>query len=115
MLELTAVFVAGGVGLRLFWSWVAPGAVSRGTAIAEAGRTAITCALGLCAVLFVSGMIEGFVTPSPLPTWARIAIGALAEIGFLLYVFVVGRQAALAGHTGDISADLLEDRVATAG
>ena len=25
MLELTAVFVAGGVGLRLFWSWVGAG------------------------------------------------------------------------------------------
>ena len=25
LLELTAVFVAAGVGLRVFWSWVAPG------------------------------------------------------------------------------------------
>ena len=25
LLELTAVFVAGGVGLRLFWSWIEPG------------------------------------------------------------------------------------------
>ncbi len=29
LLELTAVFVAGGVGFRLFWSWVEPGDVSR--------------------------------------------------------------------------------------
>ncbi|WP_312856342.1 stage II sporulation protein M [Nocardioides pelophilus] len=113
LLELTAVFVAGGVGLRLFWSWVEPGSVSRGVALAQAGRTAVTCALGLVAVLFVSGIIEAFVTPSPLPTWARIAIGVLAEVAFLLYVFVLGRQAARRGHTGDISADLLEDRVAT--
>ena len=113
MLELTAVFVAGGVGLRLFWSWVEPGAKSRSSALAEAGRTVFTVALGLVAVLFVSGVIEGFVTPSPLPTWARIGIGALAEIAFLLYVFVLGRQASARGHTGDISADLLEDRVAT--
>ncbi|WP_312855766.1 stage II sporulation protein M [Nocardioides stalactiti] len=113
LLELTAVFVAGGVGLRLFWSWVEPGGTSRAASLAQAGRTAITCALGLVAVLFVSGIIEAFVTPSPLPTWARITIGVLAEIAFLLYVFVLGRQAAAAGHTGDINADLLEDRVAT--
>ncbi len=75
LLELTAVFVAGGVGLRLFWSWVEPRGVSRANAVAHAGRTAITCALGLVAVLLVSGVIEAFVTPSPLPTWARIAIG----------------------------------------
>ena len=30
MLELTAVFVAAGVGLRLFWSWVEPGPRTRG-------------------------------------------------------------------------------------
>ena len=92
----------------------APGSVSRATALAQTGRTAITCALGLAAVLFVSGVIEGFVTPSPLPTWARIGIGVVAEAAFVAYVFVVGRRAAGAGHTGDISADLLEDRVATA-
>jgi uncharacterized membrane protein SpoIIM required for sporulation len=113
LLELTAVFVAGGVGLRLFWSWIEPGSRSRSSALAETGRTVFTVALGLIAVLFVSGVIEGFVTPSPLPTWARISIGAVAEVAFFAYVFVLGRQAAAAGHTGDISADLLEDRVAT--
>jgi len=113
LLELTAVFVAGGVGLKLFWSWIEPGGISRGSSLAIAGRTMVTVALGLVAVLFVSGIIEAFVTPSPLPTWARIAIGLLAEFAFFAYVFVLGRQAAHAGHTGDISADLLEDRVAT--
>ena len=29
LLELTAVFVAGGVGLRLFWSWIEPGPLTR--------------------------------------------------------------------------------------
>ncbi|GCD92023.1 stage II sporulation protein M [Nocardioides sp. LS1] len=113
LLELTAVFVAGGVGLRLFWSWVEPGELTRGQSLAREGRTAGTVALGLVAVLFVSGLIEAFVTPSPLPTWARIGIGVLAESCFLAYVFVVGRSAYLRGHTGDLDAALLEDRVAT--
>lgn len=113
LLELTAVFVAGGVGLRLFWSWIEPGGLTRSAALARAGRTAVTVALGLAVVLFVSGLIEGFVTPSPLPTWARVAIGVVAEIAFLAYVFVVGRAAAGRGATGDIDAALLEDRVAT--
>lgn len=112
LLELTAVFVAGGVGLRLFWSWVEPGGQSRVQSIAREGRTAGTVALGLVAVLFVSGVIEGFVTPSPLPTWARVGIGILAELVFLAYVFVLGRRAALRGATGDLDASLLEDRVA---
>ena len=113
MLELTAVFVAGGVGLRLFWSWVEPGALTRTQSLAREGRTAGTVALGLVAVLFVSGCIEAFVTPSPLPTWARIAIGVLAEAVFLAYVFVLGRDAHRRGQTGDLDEALLEDRVAT--
>jgi len=114
LLELTAVFVAGGVGLRLFWSWIEPGALTRTQAVAREGRTTITVALGLVMVLLVSGIIEGFVTPSGLPTWVRLAIGIFAEVVFLLYVFVVGRAAYRRGHTGDLDAALLEDRIATA-
>ena len=115
LLELTAVFVAAGVGLRLFWSWVAPGDRSRAQSLAAEGRSAGGVAMGLVVVLLVSGVIEAFVTPSRLPTWARIAIGVVAELGFLAYVFVPGRRAFRAGETGDVDASLLEDRVATAG
>lgn len=114
LLELTAVFVAGGVGLRLFWSWVEPGGLTRPQSLAREGRTVGTVAIGLVAVLFVSGVVEAFVTPSPLPTAARVGIGILAEAAFLLYVFVLGRAAYQRGESGDIDAALLEDRVATA-
>ena len=113
LLELTAVFVAGGVGLRLFWSWVEPGQLTRSQSMAREGRTAGTVVLGLVVVLLFSGVIEAFVTPSGLPTWARIGIGVLAEAVFFVYVFVVGRAAVRRGHTGDLDASLLEDRVAT--
>jgi uncharacterized membrane protein SpoIIM required for sporulation len=113
LLELTAVFVAGGVGIRLFWSWIEPGQRSRAASIAREGRTAVTVALGLIVVLAISGVIEGFVTPSSLPTWARVGIGVLAEAVFFAYVFILGRRAVQRGHTGDLSADLLEDTVAT--
>ncbi|GGN37114.1 stage II sporulation protein M [Streptomyces fuscichromogenes] len=102
LLELTAVFVAAGTGLRLGWTLVDPGPRSRRTALAEEGRAAVGMAIGLALVLFVSGAIEGFVTPSGLPTWARIGIGIAAELVFLLYVFVVGGRAARAGETGDL-------------
>jgi uncharacterized membrane protein SpoIIM required for sporulation len=102
LLELTAIFVAGAVGLRIFWSWVSPGPLPRLQSLAHEARTAVAMALGLAVVLLVSGVIEGFVTPSGLPTWARIAIGLVAESAFLLYVFVVGRAAFRRGATGDV-------------
>ena len=104
LLELTAVFVAGATGLRLFWSWIDPGPRTRSRALAEEGRSAVAVALGLVVVLAVSGVVEAFVTPSALPTWARIGIGVLVEVAFLTYVFTVGRWACQRGATGDISA-----------
>ncbi len=102
LLELTAVFVAGGAGIRLGWQIVAPGPRPRSVALAEEGRATLTIALGLVVVLLVSGVVEAFVTPSPLPTWARIGIGAFVWIAFLVYVFTLGRRADRAGDIGDL-------------
>ncbi len=109
LLELTAVFVGAGVGLRLGWTIVAPGDQPRSIAVAREGRAAISVALGLICVLLVSGVIEAFVTPSGLPTWARICVGGVAWAGFLAYVLVLGRRAALAGETGDIDSSAVGD------
>jgi uncharacterized membrane protein SpoIIM required for sporulation len=114
MLELTAVFIAGGIGLRTGWAWVSPGVLPRSRALAEAGRAMAVVALGLVGVLAVSGVIEAFVTPSGLPTAARIGIGALAEAAFLTYVIVLGRRGVRAGATGDLPAEEREDVLAVA-
>ncbi|MFJ4124976.1 stage II sporulation protein M [[Kitasatospora] papulosa] len=105
LLELTAVFVAAGTGLRLGWTVIDPGPRTRRSALAQQGRAAMGMAIGLALVLFVSGVIEGFVTPSGLPTWARISIGIAAELAFLVYVYVLGGRAARAGDTGDLEAE----------
>jgi uncharacterized membrane protein SpoIIM required for sporulation len=102
MLELSAVFLAAAAGLKLGWTIIDPGPRSRAVALAEEGRSTVTLALGMIVVLLVSGVIEAFVTPSPLPTWARISIGAVVEAAFLAYIFGLGRRAALAGETSDI-------------
>ncbi|MGH2395306.1 MAG: PLP-dependent aminotransferase family protein, partial [Candidatus Limnocylindria bacterium] len=79
-----------GAGLRLGWVVIDPGPLSRSDALARAGRAAVGIAMGLVGVLLLSGVIEAFVTPSGLPTWARIAIGVAAEVVFLVYVWVYG-------------------------
>ena len=115
MLELTAVFIAAGTGLRLGWTLIEPGPRKRADALAEEGRSAFAVAIGLVGVLLVSGAIEAFVTPSPLPTWARISLGAIVEIAFLAYVLILGRRAAAAGETGDLEEWLRADALAAAG
>lgn len=102
LLEMTCLFVAAGVGLRVFWSWVSPGDKPRLQSLAEAGRAAIGIALGLVGLLAITGIIEAFITPSGLPTWARIGVGLAVWIGFFVYVFTLGRWAYLDGERGDI-------------
>jgi uncharacterized membrane protein SpoIIM required for sporulation len=102
LLELTAVFLAGAVGMRLGWTVISPGDRPRTQALAEQGRAVVSAAVGLVGVLLVSGLIEALVTPSPLPTLVRIGIGVFAEVAFLTYIVYFGRKASRAGETGDL-------------
>lgn len=115
LLELTAVFVAAGAGLRLGWSAIEAGRRRRADVLAEEGRIAAGLALGLGCVLLISGGIEAFVTPSSLPTASRVGIGVAAEVLFLAYVFVLGRRAARAGETGDVDERDRADAILTSG
>lgn len=103
LLELSAVFLAAAVGMRLGWSVIAPGDRPRGQVLAEHGRAVVAVAGGLVVMLFVSGLLEAFVTPSSLPTAARIGIGVLAETLFLGYIWHFGRRADRAGDAGDLA------------
>jgi uncharacterized membrane protein SpoIIM required for sporulation len=104
LLELTSVFVGAGVGLRIGWAWIAPGPLrTRGQALAERARSGMTVALGMVVVLGVAGLLEAYVTPSGLPGYLRIAIGAAVWVAFLGYVFGVGGAAHARGETADLA------------
>lgn len=115
LLEITALMVGAGAGLRTFWAWVRPGVLPRGWALARTSRALVTVAIGLVPVLLVSGLVEGFVTPSALPAPVRLGIGAIVWIAFLAYMLVLGRRAHRAGARGDLSEELVGARVAVAG
>jgi uncharacterized membrane protein SpoIIM required for sporulation len=100
LLELSAIVVAGGAGLAVGWAIIDPGDRPRTEALAEQGRRSAVIVLGLALAFVVAGTIEGFVTPSGLPTSMRIAIGTVAAVAFWTYVIVLGRRAAALGYTG---------------
>jgi uncharacterized membrane protein SpoIIM required for sporulation len=105
LLELTCVFIAAGAGLRVGWAWIAPGPyLTRAQSLAQAGRQATVVALGLGVALLVSGLVEAFITPAPLPIIVKLLIGASVWLGFLGYVTVLGGAAANRGETSDVAA-----------
>lgn len=102
LMELTAIFIAGAAGLRVFWAWVAPGRKTRLQSLAYWGRQLILVGAGLVGVLLISGLVEGLVTPSPLPTWLKIAIGTTVLAGYWVYTWVLGSRAAKAQVDADL-------------
>jgi uncharacterized membrane protein SpoIIM required for sporulation len=94
LLEISAVIVAGGAGLRLGWTLIDPGDRPRVQALTEEGRQAVVVVLGLVGAFVVAGLIEGFVTGSPLPTAVRVGVGVLVEAAFITYIVRLGREAA---------------------
>ena len=88
VLELPAIFIAGGAGLLLGKGILFPGTLPRRDSIAETGSRAIRLLLGVIPILVVAGIIEGFISPTSTPAAAKFVIGASL---FVLLAFYLAR------------------------
>jgi uncharacterized membrane protein SpoIIM required for sporulation len=86
-LELPAIFIAGGAGLRLASGMLFPGLYSRRDSIALAGREAVRLVAGIIPMLVIAGTIEGFFSPSGAPAGLKFAVGATLFTLLLLWLF----------------------------
>ena len=100
LLEITSLVIAGAAGLRLGWAIIRPGDRRRSEALAIEGSRSVVVVAGLAMCFVVAGFIEAWVTPSGLPTVARVGIGVAVEVSFLSYVVGLGRRSAAQGLTG---------------
>src|SRR5262249_30263763 len=91
VLELPAIFIAGGAGLMLGTALLAPGALPRRDALTEAGALAVRLVLGVIPLLIVAGTIEGFISPSDAPPATKFAIGVAGFVLLAGYVTLVRR------------------------
>ncbi len=94
VLELPAVFIAGGGGLLLARGLLFPGELPRRESLTLYGGQGVRLALGIIPLLFVAGLLEGFFSPSYLPVAAKFACAAAAGGLLLLYLTQCGRERA---------------------
>ena len=81
VLELPAIFIAGGAGLLLARGLLFPGLLPRKDSLRIAGGLGVRLLLGAVPLLIVAGVIEGFVSPSHLPAPLKFLLaGALGTI-----------------------------------
>lgn len=86
VLELPAIFIAGGAGLLLAKGLLFPGNLPRKDSIAFEGGRAVRLVLGIVPMLIVAGTIEGFVSPSDLAIPLKYTLAAGLFVLLLLYV-----------------------------
>ena len=86
ILELPAVFIAGGGGLLLARGLLFPGELPRRESVNFYGGQGVRLALGIIPLLLVAGVLEGFFSPSSLPVAAKFACSAAA--GGLLFLYL---------------------------
>ena len=97
VLELPAIFIAGGAGLLLGKGILFPGTLPRRDSVAEAGRDAVRLLLGVVPILVIAGVVEGFISPTSTSPVAKFAIGASLFVLFVLYLSRGWRAANPAG------------------
>lgn len=86
-IELTTIFIAGGAGMRLGYSLIAPSHFTRKRALINAAKIAIQLLGGCVVLLIVAGIIEGFVSPSTLSNAIKIGFGAVTGVALFTYLF----------------------------
>jgi uncharacterized membrane protein SpoIIM required for sporulation len=89
LLELTAICIAGGAGLRVGWAIVEPGDRPRSQALREETAGAVIVVIGVIPAFLVAALIEGFISGTAVPNVVEIGIGVLAVGGYLAFLFGV--------------------------
>ncbi len=107
VLELTAIFISGGAGLRLAQALVAPGDLTRKDALVLQGAVALRMIGAVVCLLAVAGAIEGLISASDVAPSFKFAVSAASAVllvGYFasgwLYLRTTGPAAAATAATG---------------
>jgi len=87
VLELPAIFIAGGAGLRLAHGLLFPGFLPRRESVARVGAEAVRLLLGSIPLLFVAGIIEAFVSPTSIAVAVKFGMAASLFTLLVTYLF----------------------------
>src|SRR5205823_2386433 len=89
VLELPAILIAGGAGLRLAQGLLFPGVRPRRQALARAGSEAVMLVLGCLPILIVAGAIEAFVSPTDLAVSLKLTFASALFVLLGVYLFAM--------------------------
>jgi len=91
-LELPAIFISGGAGLRLAAGLLFPGMLPRKAALALAGSESVRLISGTIPMLIVAGCLEGFLSPTHAPIAVKFTLCASLVILLAFWLSEGGRE-----------------------
>jgi uncharacterized membrane protein SpoIIM required for sporulation len=86
VLELPAIFISAGAGLRIATGLLFPGTLPRRESLVVAGREAVQLVLGCVPMLFIAGIIEAFLSPTELSAGMKFLFAASVLILLAAYL-----------------------------
>jgi uncharacterized membrane protein SpoIIM required for sporulation len=92
-LELGAIVLAGGCGLSIGWSIVAPGDLPRVTSLQKRARDILVIVAGASVMLMMAAAIEGFWSASSAPIAVKLGLGGTLFVLLACYILFAGRTA----------------------
>ncbi|GAA5068090.1 stage II sporulation protein M [Lysobacter panacisoli] len=93
--ELTAIVIAGGAGLRLGLSLVAPGQKRRIDSLLEGGRRGALLCVGVLAMLVFAAFVEAFWSSIAwMPAWIKYTVGGVLWTLTAAWLLLGGRDRA---------------------
>jgi uncharacterized RDD family membrane protein YckC/uncharacterized membrane protein SpoIIM required for sporulation len=98
VLELTAIFIAGGAGLLVARALVIPGDLPRREALVLHGREAIRMVGAAAGLLVLAGLIEGLLSASNAPAALKVGVSATSAVLLVLLALAGRPRAARGGH-----------------
>jgi uncharacterized membrane protein SpoIIM required for sporulation len=90
VLELPAIFIAGGAGLEIARGMLFPGLLPRRESLARAGGRAARLVLGIVPILVIAGIIEGFVSPSGIAVPLKFLLATVLFAALTTYLARTG-------------------------
>lgn len=86
IIELTAIFIAGGAGLLMGYKLFVPGPYRRGYQLKLQAKRSVMLLLGTIPLFVIAGIIEGFITPADLSLETKYIVAVLTIIALVLYI-----------------------------
>lgn len=92
-LELTAIVLAAGAGLKIGLSWLITGGMNRRDSLIKTAREALPIVMCAVVLFCLAAFVEGFISPTPekyMPWWVKGSVSVFTSLLLMFYFVILG-------------------------